>query len=131
MLSEDTRLTILYIEDDPASKAMLGMLFDPYPGITFLTAWTAEEGIHIATEHKPELIFIDINLPCMDGKWAITKLKENPVLKNTRMVALSADALKSQIDKAMTYGFDQYLTKPAEVEDLFSIIESIIEQRNH
>ena len=130
MLAQDAKMTILYIEDDPASKAMLGMLFEPYPAIKFLTAWTAEEGIHVATEHKPELIFIDINLPCMDGKWAITRLKENPDLKDTQMVALSADALKSQIEKAMTYGFDQYLTKPVDVQDLFNIIESIIEEKD-
>ncbi len=114
--------TILYIEDNPGSRQLLKMYLAQYPNIHLLTANSAEEGQGIAKTNKPDLVFIDINLPGIDGLTAIKQLKNKKYLSHTRFVALSANAMPNQIDQAMAAGFDAYLTKPM---DMNKVIEEI------
>lgn len=115
--------TILYIEDNPGSRDLLKAFLQGYPEVTLFLANTAEEGIKIAEEKEPSVIFIDINLPKMDGFAAIEILKLIPKLSDTRMFALSADALPVQIEKAKSLGFEEYLTKPIQLDQIVRIIE--------
>jgi CheY-like chemotaxis protein len=82
----------------------------------------AKEGIKIADEKLPSLIFMDINLPGMDGITALNILKLMPSLKNTKMFALSADAYSEQIEKVLSAGIDEYLTKPVSLDQIARII---------
>lgn len=116
--------TILYIEDNPTSRHLFERFLQNYPEVTLFTANTAEEGINIAKEEVPSLIFIDINLPKMNGNKALEILRLLPNLNNTRMFALSADALPKQVEKTMNSGFDEYLTKPVSLELVAKIIEA-------
>ncbi len=115
--------SILYIEDNPASRELIKVFLQDYPEITLFLANTAEEGINIAEVKTPSVIFIDINLPKMNGFSAIGILKLMPNLSNSRMYALSADALPAQVEKAMQLGFDDYLIKPIRLEQIVKIIE--------
>jgi signal transduction histidine kinase/CheY-like chemotaxis protein len=114
--------TILYIEDDQASRELLIMTLNGNNEHRFLTANTAEEGLNIANKYQPSLILIDINLPKMSGIEVLKFLRVNPNLRDSQMIALSADALPDQIDLAMAAGFDDYLTKPVDFERINEII---------
>lgn len=116
---------ILYIEDDPASKKLLQGMVNHFPHIQLITAWSAEEGIKLAGLHLPKLIFLDINLPSMSGREAISHLHENTQLAATTIIALSADAIPAHIASAMELGFHDYLTKPIDLLKIKSIIEKI------
>lgn len=115
--------TVLYIEDNPASRDLMDAFLQHYPEITVLMANTAEEGIKIAEMSMPSVIFIDINLPKMDGITALGILKSLPSLIDTRMFALSASARSEEIKMAMNSGFDEYLTKPIRLEQIVKILE--------
>ncbi len=117
--------TVLYIEDSPASRQLLEMTLSQYPDLRLLTAHDAEEGIEIAKKTRPDLILIDINLPGIDGLSALKIMKNDPTLGDTRMVAISADAMPQQVDTAMKAGFDQYLTKPVELNQIVKVIEAL------
>lgn len=124
MNNNDNSQIILYIEDDPASKKLLTSLINSYKSITVLTAWSAEKGIHLANHHKPQIIFLDINLPCMCGREAVQHLLANPDLHQTKIIALSADANPNNIESALRLGFHDYLTKPINISDIVSIINT-------
>ena len=118
--------TVLYIEDDPASKKLLQQFLLAYPGINFITAWSAEEGIVLARQHQPELIFLDIMLPCMDGREAVQKLRQEAVAGDTPIYAISADAIPANIDRAMACGFNGYITKPVNLQAIRDIVDSTL-----
>jgi CheY-like chemotaxis protein len=125
MKTQDCDLTILYVEDDSASIEVIQLLLASYQGLTLFTARTAEEGIIVADKYVPDLIFLDINLPVMSGRDALTVLKLNPKLQNTLIIALSADAHQHRIKKALAAGFDDYFTKPIDVQQILDVITNL------
>ncbi|MBV1882014.1 MAG: response regulator [Pseudomonadales bacterium] len=116
-------ITMLYIEDDPASKELMQTLLAEYPGMRLLCAGSAEEGIEIAKKLRPDLIVIDINLPRISGVTVMKVLKRDKTFESTRLVALSADAGPTQIETAMKAGFHRYLTKPIELNQLYAELD--------
>lgn len=119
-------LTIFYVEDNPASLELMKAIMDPLPGVTLLTSTTAEEGIELAYKYLPDLIILDINLPGgMDGVAAATALRASDTLGHIPLVALSADATRISIDAALAAGFDDYLTKPLDIEKLMRVIGAL------
>ena len=71
------------------------------------TAWSGEEGILLAEQTNPVLIFIDINLLRMNGSETHKQLKNNMALKATKIIALTAYGLPEQINKALAADFEQ------------------------
>lgn len=117
--------TVLYIEDSLINRKLLHMTASRYPSLVFASSDNAEEGIELARRMNPSLIILDINLPQMNGIEAIKILRADPQLHNTRIVALSADALPNQISQAKAAGFDDYFVKPIEFPRIIELFESI------
>lgn len=115
--------SVLYIEDNRISRELLEIHLADFPGIKLVTAHTAKTGIEIAKTIRPDVIFIDINLPDISGVDALRIMKNDPIFHATRMIALSADAMPEQIEYAMNAGFDQYLTKPVDLDEVVKSIE--------
>lgn len=113
---------VLYIEDDRSSSVLFEMLMETLEGIELFLARSAEEGIEIAERHNPDFIFLDINLPGMDGITALSHLKKNDGLRQARMIALSANAMPDQVSRAKSAGFDHYITKPYLLDEITSIV---------
>ncbi|MEP5765377.1 MAG: ATP-binding protein [Halieaceae bacterium] len=118
-------LTVIYVEDHRASLELMKAIMDPLEHVTLLTATAAEEGIELALQHQPDLILLDINLIGMDGVTAARAIKGMPELSQIPLVALSADAIESNIQEAMSAGFTEYLTKPLDIDVLWRLIESL------
>ncbi len=119
------KLSVLYIEDDVSSALLIKMLFSALPNAVLQVAPTGEEGIELVKSSPFNLIIIDINLPGIDGISLLRKLKEYSHLQETIMIALSADALPFQIEKAIAAGFDMYLTKPIDIAQLINFVDII------
>ncbi len=131
MLHEDARLVVLYIEDNPVNLKLVQAALKNRPGIELLTAVTAEEGMTIAEEQRPDLILMDIQLPGIDGITATTVLKEMDATRDIPVVALSADAHKKEIDRALNAGCSAYLTKPVQLQALYELIDRVrLENKN-
>jgi CheY-like chemotaxis protein len=117
--------TVLYIEDNPANLRLITQLLARRPHIHL---WSAHEpllGLALAEEHVPDLILLDINLPGMDGYEVLEKLRNKPVTKDIQVIAISANAMASDIKKGKTAGFDNYLTKPIDVANFLQVIDKI------
>ncbi|MCK5444365.1 MAG: PAS domain-containing protein [Rhodospirillaceae bacterium] len=119
--------TVLYVEDNPANLQLMELIIDRVDGLSMISAHNAELGIELAKSKKPNLIILDINLPGMDGFQALKRLTALEEIKNTPIIALSANATSKDIEKGIKAGFRKYLTKPILVEEVVDTIKELLE----
>ncbi|HJW34832.1 MAG TPA: PAS domain S-box protein [Holophagaceae bacterium] len=117
---------VLYVEDNPANLLLVEELVQLRPGIRLITAPLAEAGVVYAREYLPDLILMDINLPSMNGFEALQILRERADTRLIPVVALSANALPLDIQKALDAGFDGYLTKPLRVGIFLKLLDDFL-----
>jgi CheY-like chemotaxis protein len=103
---------VLYIEDTRTNFEIVRLFLARQQGYEVLGAEDGERGLEIARRDLPDVILLDINLPGMDGLEVKARLAEDPRTAAIPVVALSAGALKTDIDRALNAGFSEYLTKP-------------------
>jgi len=118
---------ILYIEDNPANMTLVRQFFARYPGYQLLEAESAEAGLEMVRAEMPKLILMDINLPEMDGFEALSILKKEGLTKQIKVVALSANALVSEVERGHEAGFDDYLTKPIDFSKLLTTLNKVLQ----
>ena len=109
--------TLLYVEDNPANLALVEQIIARHPDIRLLTAAYGTHGIETARVSKPDVILMDINLPDLNGFEALKILRADPATMHIPVVALSANAMVSDIDLAKKAGFFSYITKPFKVTE--------------
>jgi CheY-like chemotaxis protein len=88
-----------------------------------LLANTGQEGLDIAANQLPDLIFTDMSLPDMDGLTLVTKLKSMPAVASIPVLVLSASPVLDAIELAKKAGAADYLTKPIRLQILLEVIE--------
>ena len=117
---------ILIIDDSKTVCSMLKkmMLQNNYE---VFTALSAEEGLDIATKEQPNLIFLDIVLPEMDGFAALRKIRKNPLTENTPVMMMSGNHQATEIFYASRIGADDFLKKPFSRYELFFRIEKMLD----
>ena len=121
-----TSHTILYVEDNPQNLELVQAILNEQQNIKLLTASHAQMGIDLAITHQPNLILMDINLPEMSGIEALEKLKLIDETRNIPVIAVSANAMKSDIDKAIEVGFIRYVVKPIDIAVFVKTIDEIL-----
>ncbi len=114
---------VLYVEDNPANMRLVEQLLKTFPDIELAGAETAEDGLEMAQQQVPDLILMDINLPGMNGYEALQELKKIDATKDVPVVAISANALASDVEKGLDAGFSDYITKPINLQAFFSTIK--------
>lgn len=115
-LGNTDKHTLLYIEDNEANLKLVERIISLNHDINFVGTKLAIEGIEIARRIQPQLILLDINLPDMSGLDVLENLHNDPRTKDIPIVAVSANAMQHDIQNAMDAGFDNYLTKPLDIE---------------
>ena len=115
--------TLLYVEDNPANLKLLEQLIARRPDLRLLTAVNATIGIDLARHSLPDLILMDINLPGISGVQALKILREDPLTAHIPVLALSANAMPSDLRKGLAAGFFRYLTKPINVAEFMDEID--------
>jgi PAS domain S-box-containing protein len=120
------RRLVLYVEDNPANVSFMRDLVSTFETVELLAAPTAEMGVELARQRHPEVIIMDINLPGMSGADALRALRATPDTKDIPVIALTAAASERDRRRGMDAGFDQYLTKPVNVDDFVTALETLL-----
>lgn len=102
---------ILVVDDDSGSLRVAQFLLS-YCGARVHTSINGLEGLKTAQKVHPKIIISDISMPVMDGWNLLRKVKLDPALSSTPVIALSAHALSSDRQRGLEAGFHTYLTKP-------------------
>jgi two-component system, cell cycle response regulator len=113
--------TILVIEDHELNLKLVKTLLQR-GSLRVLGTGDAESGIELARSGKPDLILMDIQLPGMDGLAATRLIKNDPLLRQIPVVAMTSYAMKADLEKAKEAGCDGYITKPIDTRNFLDTI---------
>ena len=116
---------ILVVEDQEDLRGVLRTLLTG-SGYAMLEAVDGETGVARAKSDRPDLILMDIQMPVLDGYEATRRIKADPDLAATPVIAVSSFAMKGDEEKARAAGCDHYVTKPYSPMQLLRMIRSTI-----
>ena len=116
---------ILVVEDAEDNRQILRDLFS-MAGYDMIEARDGAEGVAKASEHKPDLILMDIQMPVMDGYEATRLIKADPALKAIPVIAVTSYALSGDEEKARTAGCDGHIAKPFSPRQMLAKVREII-----
>lgn len=124
------RLRILAAEDNAVNRAVLQALLGP-AGHSVEFAEDGFEAIEAIKQGGFDIVLMDISMPTMDGEEAMRRIREaeRAFKRSTPIIAVSAHAMRQQIEHYRQIGFDGYVTKPVTSDRLFAEIDRVISIR--
>lgn len=119
---------ILYIEDNPDNMTLVKRAIESSNDYEFLWAVNGVQGIDMAESQEPDLILLDINLPDIDGYEIARRMRNSArnFLAYVPIIALTANSIRGDAEKALAAGCDAYIAKPINVRELFARIEGFL-----
>jgi len=115
-------LPVLIVEDNEMNQIYISKLLDKWQ-IKYDLADNGEQAVHLAEKKDYSLIFMDLQMPILDGHEAVRQIKRiSTKNKNTPVIALTASTLSSEKEKAREVGMDKFLFKPFRPEELAKIL---------
>ncbi len=111
----------LLVDDTPTNLFLLETVCQN-AGLPYRTAQNGQEAVDLCLMHKFDIIFMDIQMPIMDGYTAIRKIRQLPNTAMTHIVALTASAFQEDIDRALGAGSTEFIPKPFEKNQLLMCI---------
>jgi two-component system cell cycle response regulator DivK len=119
---------ILYIEDNPDNLLLVKRVLNSH-GYHVFGAKDGMEGLSVAQSERIDLILLDINLPDIDGYEVARRLRSNGKsnLAYVPIIAITANALKGDAERALEAGCDVYMSKPINIRELWARVEGFVE----
>jgi two-component system cell cycle response regulator DivK len=117
--------TILVADDSVVSRELVREALEEI-GYRVVEAADGHEALAKALETVPDLVLLDIRMPGLDGYATVRAMREDPRLARMPILALTAFAMRGDHEKAVSAGFDGYLSKPIGIAALRSAVESRI-----
>ena len=104
---------MLVVDDDPDNRAMYAEYFE-HAGAIVETAATGGEALAAARAFRPDVVFLDLKLPDMDGSEVALLLKSDPRTASARVIAVTGRGEEHHVRQAHDAGCDEVLLKPVE-----------------
>jgi two-component system phosphate regulon response regulator PhoB len=120
-------LTVLIADDEPAIVELVRVTLED-DRVRVVTARDGETALACAAVFRPELIFLDVNMPGLGGLEVCARLRQDTELAGTRIVMLTAAAQEEDVARGLAAGADHYLTKPFSPVRLLSLVEALAPQ---
>jgi PAS domain S-box-containing protein len=117
------RATILYIEDNQVNVLLVEELVKSLGGLAIVSELSGAAGVARAVALRPDLVLIDLQLPDFDGYEVLRRLRADPRTRAIPCVALSANAMREDIDRGLASGFADYWTKPIDFAVFIAALE--------
>ena len=113
---------VLVIEDNDIGRELMTYALQSF-GCTTEVAADGAEGIEAARRERPDLILCDVQMPGLDGFDVVRVLKQDPTLRDVPVIAVTALAMAGDRERLLASGFDGYLSKPIEPQQLAAAIQ--------
>lgn len=125
-----SRLTILYVEDDPVSRNVMEMLCehilpDDVELFVFADSHDFIERV-LNLPQQPDLVFLDIHVPPYDGFDMLAMLRDLPAYRDTKVIALTASVMNEEVEALQHSGFDGGIAKPIKQNSFLGLINRIL-----
>ena len=112
--------TILIVDDEPHLRTLIHQTLEELEdeGVDLLTATNGEEAVSVVENHHPDLIFLDVTMPRLDGFEVCRRVKQEMDLTGTYVVLLTAKGQAYDREQGLAAGADLYMTKPFDPDEL-------------
>ncbi len=122
---------VLYIEDNPDNMVLVKRALEAR-GYTLLEAVNGLSGVSMAETREIDLVLLDINLPDIDGYEVARRIRNSgrSKLAYVPIIAITANALKGDAEKALAAGCDVYMSKPINIRELWARVEAFVPSPN-
>jgi PAS domain S-box-containing protein len=118
--------SILYIEDNPVNVILVKELVAMRPGVALACSVNGESGVERALLDRPDVVLVDMQLPDIDGYEVLKRLRAHTSLAGSSIIALSANAMSDDIERAKAAGFDDYWTKPIDFRRFLAALDALV-----
>lgn len=116
-------MKLLYVEDNEDNVYVLQRRITKY-GFSLVIAPDGESGVTVAAQEQPDVILMDVSLPGIDGMEATRRIKAAPETRHIPVIALTANAMAGDREKALAAGCDDFDTKPIDLARLLDKIRA-------
>jgi two-component system, cell cycle response regulator len=116
---------ILTVDDSRTIRLIIQRTFRALD-CTFCEAANGEEGLAVAARERPDLIILDVTMPVMDGITMLGKLRQDPDLKTTPVIMLTAESGQANVTSVAQLGISDYLVKPFKEEQLREKVGKVV-----
>ena len=118
-------IDLLYIEDNPVNVLLVEQLVALRPGVRLHSAEDGSSGIAKALALRPRAVLIDLQLPDIDGFEVLRVLRAEPSMRDVICIALSANAMPEDVQRALRDGFNDYWTKPIDFPQFLAGLDAL------
>jgi len=125
------RGTLLYVEDNPVNALIISELIARRSDLKLHVAEDGLSGVKKAVELRPDLILLDMQLPDIDGHEVLRRLRAQSGTAGIPVIALSANAMPDDIDRALRAGMSDYWTKPLDFRAFMASIDALFGPELH
>lgn len=113
---------VLVADDQPDNRLLLKQILEN-AGFTAVEAVNGEEAIKVFTEKSPDLIFMDIRMPVMDGTEATKRIRLLPGGADVKIIGVSAHIFTAEINNVTEAGMNDFLKKPFKFSEIYEVIQ--------
>jgi CheY-like chemotaxis protein len=117
--------TILIVDDDPTIRRLIATTLEDISGYRLQEAGDGQEAIETAVRARPEIVFLDIDMPRLNGIEACRRLRSDPATAGATIVMLTADSDDRAQRSAHDAGADLFLTKPFSPLHLLRLVDRL------
>jgi two-component system, cell cycle response regulator DivK len=117
---------VLIVEDNEKNMKLFRDVLQA-TGYATIEATNGEEAVAAATEHLPDLVLMDVQLPGIDGLEALRRLRADERTAGMRVVALTAQAMSGDRERFLEAGFNGYISKPVNVAEFVGTVKRHLE----
>jgi CheY-like chemotaxis protein len=119
-------MRVLIIDDEEDIRTIARLCLGRVGGMEVIDASNGMDGITLASEHRPDVILLDVMLPTMDGPATFRELQKNPDTASIPVIFLTAKAMASELEKLQATGVAGVLTKPFDPMALPAQVRAIL-----
>jgi two-component system alkaline phosphatase synthesis response regulator PhoP len=119
---------LLIVDDEPHIRMLIEQTLEELEDedVTFLTADNGEDALEIIKEQKPELVFLDVMMPKMNGMEVCRRVKKELFLNDVYIILLTAKGQELDRQKGHDVGADVYMTKPFDPEEILAKARTVL-----
>ena len=117
--------TILVVDDDASIRKLITMTLEDVAGFRLREARNGEEALEAAVEDRPEIVFLDYQMPRLDGVETCRRLRSDPVTADATIVMLTGMSDGHSHERAVAAGADLFLTKPFSPLQLLRLVDEL------
>ena len=116
---------VLIVDDDPFIRKLIVTTLEGVAAFDLYEASDGEEAVESARREGPRLVFLDIDMPRLDGIEACRQMRSEPTMAGAKIVMLTASADETARERAAAAGADRFLTKPFSPLDLLRLVDEL------